>query len=175
MTAAKSRAVRRARRTQAGPDFAARGRRGKQALRASILALRKTGPVKMLEWINEDFILRNSFNGLHDLRRSRTWRLTDPGATLLSETTTMMSVSVLRARVREQLRVVGAGDSIKNYAKTILDRLENAPAPWLARFRRCPYENCERPYFWDATDNGARKYCSEKHKKAVARSRPAAH
>jgi hypothetical protein len=47
------------------------------------------------------------------------------------------------------------------FAQAILKALEHAPAAWQARVRRCAYLPCPRPFFWDATDNARRRYCSK--------------
>jgi hypothetical protein len=172
MTAAKNRVSRTTRRLRpVGPDFVDLGKRGKRALGARVLALRTSGPVHVLKWINEDIILRQSFDGLEELGAKHVVRVLGRGRTLLSETTWTTTVRTLDRNLMAQLRVVGAGEALRNIAETILDALAVAPVAWCARIRRCAYEDCDRPYFWDATDAGVRKHCSDRHKKAAIRQR----
>lgn len=121
-----------------------------------------------LGWINEDHVLRGSFDGLEDLGRVRTITVTS-GRHRISETTRTTTLADLSADVMAQLHMVGALAPLKNTARTILESLDAAPAAWRARLRRCTYESCDRPYFWDDTDAGLKRACSERHKKAAAR------
>jgi hypothetical protein len=56
-------------------------------------------------------------------------------------------------------------------AQAMLHALEDAPSDWQARLRRCEYGPCPRPFFWDATDNGRKRFCSKRHGNAARRAR----
>jgi hypothetical protein len=55
------------------------------------------------------------------------------------------------------------GRPARIFAQAILKALEHAPAAWQARVRRCAYVACPRPFFWDGTDDGRKRFCSKRH------------
>lgn len=170
MTAAKSRTSRTTRSPgRWGPDFVAAGRQGKLALGEKIVALRNSGPVHVLDWVNEDPILWKSFRGLERLGRvtvtvTKRNRL-DPGV----EQRRKFTVIELHHHIVAQFNVIGANERLRYYARQIIDALDGASAAWLARLRRCAYQDCDRPFFWDSNDAADKKYCCEAHKKKAGR------
>jgi hypothetical protein len=152
---------------RSGPDFAKAGQRGKLALGEKILALRDSGPVHVLEWVNDDRILWKSFRGLERLGRA-TVTVTKTRFLHVEKKRTF-TVIELHHHVVAQFNVIGASRNLRDFARRIIDELALAPAAWLARLRRCAYQDCDRPFFWDSNDAADKKHCSEAHKKAAGR------
>jgi hypothetical protein len=177
MTAAIRRQTRTPTRPPRGPNYAAFGREGKRALREKIAALRASVPEDVLGWINEDPLLRKTFRGLERLGQTTVTvtkrnRL-DPGVAPQQRFT----VIELHHHVVAQFNLIGANQHLRYFARQIIDKLDSAPRPWLARLRRCAYKDttsengCDRPYFWDDTDDAGKQYCTPAHKKAASRQR----
>jgi hypothetical protein len=172
VTAAKIRVSRNTRRRLATvtTDFAKLGK----ARHRSLKALRDSGPIAVLDWINEDFILRETFDGLlEQLGQERSLIVRSGiGARIrpvVSEHRRTITVIDLHAQLSAQFRLIEAPESLREYSRHILDRLATAPAAWLARVRRCAYIPCKTRYFWDPTAAATKKHCSGAHKKAAGR------
>jgi hypothetical protein len=172
---ARNRVGRITRHRHRGPEFARLGKLGKRALGKRILALRDSGPVHVLKWINDDYILRSSFDGLLErLGRTRVTRVKSRIGSqwhIMSDSSQTTTVEDLGTQIAAQFHLIGAGANLRYHARTIRDALAMAPKAWLDRIRRCRYARCERPYFWDSTDAGVKKTCSPAHKTAALRHR----
>ena len=144
MAAAKSRVSRITRRQQRA-GAAEFGKLGKQALRKKILALRDSGPVHVLKWVNDDYLLQRGFEHLAQLGRLRVSRLRDRHNIVVSEERRRTTGGNLHAELVAVFNLAGADRSNRNLARTILEELSVAPAAWVARIRRCAYESCARP------------------------------
>ena len=58
-------------------------------------------------------------------------------------------------------RADGLEGPIYRAAATILDKLPRLPSATLQRLRHCEFRECQRPWFWDATDGKTKRFCSD--------------